>query len=96
MTSFAPGVEKLLLPRPREELNENMFGALVSFAFNCGLGNLQKSTLLQRVNARDYAAATSEFLKWNKAAGKVLRGLTRRRQSEANLWCSFPNPVVKA
>lgn len=93
---FAAGVEKLLLARPKAELNDNQFGALVSFAFNCGLGALQRSTLLQRVNSRDYAAATAEFGKWNKAAGKVLRGLTRRRASEANLWCSFPNYIVPA
>lgn len=91
---FADGVEKLLLPRPRAEINDNQFGALVSFAFNLGLGNLQKSTLLQRVNARNYAGAITEFGKWNKADGRVLLGLTRRRASEANLWCSFPNYIV--
>lgn len=93
---FAPGVEALLLARPREEINDNMFGALVSFAFNCGLGALKRSTLLQRVNSRDYGNAPVAFLAWNKAGGKVLRGLTRRRQSEANLFCSFPNPIVPA
>lgn len=92
---FAPGVEKLLLPRPREEMNDNQFGALVSFAFNVGLGNLGKSTLLQRVNARRYADAVPEFLKWTRARGKVLRGLVRRRQSEANLFQSLPNYIVR-
>ena len=91
---FAVGVEKLLLPRPRAEINDNQFGALVSFAFNVGLGNLEKSTLLQRVNARNYSGAITEFGKWNKADGRVLLGLTRRRASEANLWCSFPNYIV--
>lgn len=93
---FAAGVDRLLLSRPREQLNDNMFGALVSFAFNVGLGNLEKSTLLQKINARDYIGALGEFEKWNKADGKVLRGLTRRRLSERNLFCSFPNPVVPA
>ena len=93
---FSQGVEKLLLSRPREEINDNQFGALVSFAFNLGLGNLGKSTLLQRINARDYLGSLPEFAKWNKAGGKVLRGLTRRRLSEAALFCSFPNPIVKA
>lgn len=93
---FAPGVEKLLFPRAREEMNDNQFGALVSFAFNVGLGNLSKSTLLQRVNARRYADCPAEFLKWNRAGGKVLRGLTRRRQSEANLFMSLPNWLVKS
>jgi lysozyme len=93
---FARGVDKLLLPRPRQEINDNQFGALVSFAFNCGLGALKTSTLLQRVNARRYADCPAEFLKWNRTAGKVLRGLTRRRQSEANLFMSLPNWLVKA
>lgn len=93
---FAPGVEKLLLPRAREEINDNQFGALVSFAFNCGLGAFKTSTLLQRINARRYADCPAEFLKWNRAGGKVLRGLTRRRQSEANLFMSLPNWLVKA
>lgn len=99
---FSRGVEKLLLSRPREELNDNQFGALVSFAFNCGLGNLggtpgrSPSTLLQRINARDYLGAIPEFAKWNKAGGKIYRGLTRRRLSETALFCSFPNPIVKA
>lgn len=93
---FSDGVQKLLLSRPRDEINDNQFGALVSFAFNLGLGNLQKSTLLQRINARDYLGAVAEFPKWNRAAGKVLRGLTRRRLSEAALFCSFPNPIVRA
>lgn len=96
LQTFAAGVQKLLLSRPRDEINDNQFGALVSFAFNLGLGNLSKSTLLQRINARDYLGAIPEFAKWNKAAGKVLRGLTRHRLSEAALFCSFPNPILKA
>ena len=96
LETFAEGVEKLLFPRVRDEMNDNQFGALVSFAFNVGLGNLTKSTLLQRINARRYADCPAEFLKWNRAAGRVLRGLTRRRQSEANLFMSLPNWLVKA
>lgn len=96
LATFADGVQKLLLSRPREEINDNQFGALVSFAFNCGLGNLAKSTLLQRINARDYLAALPEFQKWNRAGGKILRGLTRRRLSETALFCSFPNPIARA
>lgn len=96
LQSFATGVHKLLLSRPRDEINDNQFGALVSFSFNLGLANLGKSTLLQRINARDYLAAIPEFAKWNRAGSKILRGLTRRRLSEAALFCSFPNPIVKA
>lgn len=90
---FELGVKKLLLPRAAENMNENMFGALVSFAFNCGLGNLQKSTLLQRINSRDFWAAANEFSKWNRANGKVLRGLTRRRHAETCLFCTLPRPL---
>lgn len=65
----------------------NQFGALVSFAYNCGIANLQKSTLLKKVNANpNDTEIRSEFMKWNKAAGKILAGLTRRREAEANLY----------
>ena len=85
---FAAGVGKLL--KPGLDLNDNMFGALVSFAFNLGLGNFEQSTLRHRVNAGRHLEAASEFGKWTRAGGRVLRGLVRRRQSEANLYCSFP------
>jgi lysozyme len=62
------------------------FDALVSFAYNCGLGNLKTSTLLRKVNRRDFAGAAREFARWNKAGGRVLSGLTRRRAAEATLF----------
>jgi lysozyme len=92
---FAAGVERLLLPKAATALNENQFGALVSFAFNLGLGNLSKSTLIQRVNALRWQDCPAEFLKWNRASGRILRGLTRRRQSEANLFQSKEPWLVK-
>ena len=68
-------------------LTQYQFDALVSFAFNCGLGNLSKSTLLKKVlsnpNDKDIAL---EFAKWNKAGGKVVQGLVKRRQKEAELY----------
>jgi lysozyme len=67
-------------------LNSNQFSALVSFAFNCGTGNLQSSTLLKKLNALDYAGAANEFLKWDKANKQVLVGLTRRRKAERELF----------
>jgi lysozyme len=67
-------------------LTENQFAALVSFAFNCGSGNLAKSTLLKKLNQADHAGAAAEFPRWNKAGGKVLAGLTRRREAEAALF----------
>lgn len=65
----------------------NQFGALVSFAYNCGIVNLKNSTLLKKVNSNpNDLSIRSEFIKWNKANGKVLAGLTRRREAEANLY----------
>jgi GH24 family phage-related lysozyme (muramidase) len=62
--------------------------ALVSFSYNCGLGSLQSSTLRMKFNRGDYSGAADEFLKWNKAGGKVLRGLERRREAERALFLS--------
>jgi GH24 family phage-related lysozyme (muramidase) len=67
-------------------LTQSRFDALVSFAFNVGLGNLQASTLRQKHNRNDVFGAAKEFLKWNKAGGKVFQGLTIRRQDESNLY----------
>ncbi|QCR23074.1 lysozyme [Pontibacter sp. SGAir0037] len=70
-------------------LTANQFSALVSFAYNCGIANLKSSTLLKKVNANPAdGSIRNEFLKWNKAGGKVLSGLTRRRTAEANLYFS--------
>jgi GH24 family phage-related lysozyme (muramidase) len=67
-------------------LNQAQFDALVSFTFNVGAGALRKSTLLQRVNAKEFAHCEEAFLRFNKAGGKVFAGLTRRRQAEADLF----------
>jgi lysozyme len=71
----------------KSKINSNQFSALVSFAFNLGVGNLAKSTLLKLVNKNPSDPAINlEFMKWNKANGKVLAGLTRRRQAESELY----------
>lgn len=63
------------------------FDALVCFAFNVGCGALRGSTLLRKLNAgEDDHAVADEFLRWNKAAGKIMSGLTRRRQAERELF----------
>ena len=67
-------------------LNQNQFDAMVSWVYNLGGGNLKASTLLKVLNAGDYAGVPAQMLRWNKAGGKVLEGLTRRRQAEADLW----------
>ena len=80
---FAKRLRNLL----RVIINENQFSALVSFAYNVGIANLNKSTLLKKVNANPIdPTITNEFLKWNKGGGKVLAGLTRRRNAEAKLY----------
>lgn len=70
------------------ELNQNQFDALVSFAYNLGNGNLQNSTLLKKLNSGDFIGASNEFIKWNKAGGKELAGLTKRREREKKLFLS--------
>jgi GH24 family phage-related lysozyme (muramidase) len=63
-------------------LTEAQFSALVAFAYNVGAGALAGSTLLRKLNKLDYSGAADEMLRWNKADGKVLEGLTRRRRAE--------------
>lgn len=86
--------EKCVSTTVKVPLNENQFAALVSFTYNLGCGNLRKSTLVRRLNAGDYAVG-NEFPKWNKAGGKVLKGLVRRREAERELFhtgvCSKAN-----
>lgn len=69
-------------------LNQGRFDALVSFAFNVGLGSLQRSTLRMKHNRGEFDACSKEFLKWSKAGGKVLRGLLNRRKDEAQLYAT--------
>jgi len=70
------------------ELTQNQFDAIVSFAFNLGLGTLQRSTLRARLNRGDKKGAIESLLKYNKAGGKVLKGLDNRRKDEAKLFNS--------
>ncbi len=89
LAKFEAAVEKAV----KVPLNQNQFDALVSFTFNVGEGALRSSTLLRKLNARDYDGAAEQFLVWNKAAGKVMGGLTKRRQSERALFLR-PAPVM--
>lgn len=82
LAKFATRVAALL----RRPIAQHQFDALVSFAYNVGTGNLQKSTLLRKVNAGDHEAAEAEFGRWTRAGGKVLRGLVLRRRAEAWLY----------
>lgn len=84
LSRFEKGVMDLV----KVPLNQNQFDALVSFSFNLGLGNLKSSTLLRKLNSMDYAGASLEFERWNRAGGKILAGLTKRRLAEKALFLS--------
>ncbi len=80
---FAVDVDKLI----KANLNQNQFNAIVSLAYNIGLAGLAKSSLLKKVNANPSdPTITNSFMIWNKAGGKILNGLTKRRAIEAKLY----------
>lgn len=78
LARIADGVDRLL----QVSLTQEQFDALVCFAYNVGLGNLGKSTLLKLVNQGRFVDAAHEFVKWDRAAGKEMAGLKRRRLAE--------------
>ena len=67
-------------------LTQNKFDALVSWTFNLGPGNLKSSTMLTKLNEKKYDEVPSQMKRWNKAGGKVLHGLERRRNAEAAMF----------
>lgn len=82
VSRMAIAIMALLIPfKP----TQSQFDAVLSFAYNVGLGSLGRSTLLRKLKAGD-RTAVDEFAKWNKADGRVLAGLTRRRKAEAELF----------
>jgi len=70
------------------ELDQSQFDALVAWTFNLGPGNLRESTMLKKLNNADYESVPFEMRRWNKAGGKTLDGLIRRRNAEALLFQS--------
>ena len=68
------------------QLTQDQFDALVDFAFNCGGGNLEHSTLLRLLNSGDSQGASAHFLDWVKGGGRVLPGLVTRRKNEQGLF----------
>lgn len=84
LVSYESDVSRLV----KVDLTQGQFDALVSFTYNLGARSLSTSTLLRKLNAGDYAGAANEFLRWNKAGGKVLNGLIRRREAERALFLS--------
>lgn len=79
---FELEVERLV----KVPLSQRQWDALLSFVYNVGTVNLGTSTLLKLLNARDYAAAAEQFPRWNKAGGKVLNGLVKRRAAERRMF----------
>lgn len=77
------------------KLNDNQFGALTSWAFNVGCGAIQSSTLVKRLNKGENpnTVASQELIRWNKAGGRVLEGLTRRRKAEIKLF-KTPSKII--
>jgi lysozyme len=88
---FAKGVENLI----KVSVSPNQFGAMVSLAFNIGLSAFKKSSVLRFVNQKRFDDAADAFLLWNKAKGKVLKGLVRRRAEEAELFSSTDGVDVR-
>ena len=82
MEQYEEGVHKYV----KVDLTQGQFDALVDFAYNAGVGALQKSTLLKKVNAGKFDEVPAEFMKWTKGGGKELPGLVRRRRAEVKLW----------
>jgi lysozyme len=82
LSKFEDGVNRLVTA----EINQNQFDALVSFAYNVGVGGFQGSSVLKRVNSRQFDKVPAALALWNKGGGKVLPGLVSRRQREGALF----------
>lgn len=78
--------ERQVLALVKVPLTANQLGALVSFTYNLGAQSLKESTLRRLLNEGDYDGAASQLPRWNKAAGRVLKGLVKRRAAEAALF----------
>jgi len=85
ISSFERGVLRLV---PGVHGRQGAFDALVSFAFNAGLGNLQRSQIRMKANRGDWAGAAEALMDWTKGGGKVLPGLVKRREAEKALFLS--------
>lgn len=78
--------EKCINEYVNVDLDQNEYDALICFAFNVGCNAVKNSTLLKLLNSGDFAGAAQQFKRWDKAGGKPLAGLTRRRQAESELF----------
>jgi lysozyme len=78
--------ERLVFGAVIAKINQAQFDALVIFAFNVGAGAFLKSTLRQVINRSEFDQVPYQLMRWNKAGGKVVAGLTNRRKAEIKLW----------
>ena len=78
--------EEAVTRHVHEPLLQHQFDALTSFVFNLGEGNFRRSTLLVRLNAGDHDDVPNQLARWNKAGGRVVNGLVRRREAEGLLF----------
>ena len=85
INSFERGVLRL---SPNLVSHQSKFDAVVSFAYNAGLGNYQRSTIRMKVNREDWDGAAEAFMSWVKAGGKEVSGLVKRRKAEVALFLS--------
>ncbi len=85
---FAHRVERAIGPRVMRGLDANRFGALVSFAYNVGIGNFRRSSVLRAVRDGRHGDVPRLLLRWTKAGGRHLRGLKRRRMAEGRLYAT--------
>lgn len=76
-------------------LSDNQFAALASFVFNVGTANFERSTLLRLLNRGWYEQVPAQLMRWNRASGEVLGGLSRRRAAEAKLWNTPDRPEAR-
>lgn len=79
---FLRGVQHSL----HRDATDKQLGAMTSLAYNVGLANFRSSTLLRKFNAGDISGVSAEFPRWNRAAGKVMKGLTNRRNDERRVF----------
>lgn len=79
---FEDKVKKLV----KVDLTQNQFDALIAWTYNLGEGNLASSTMLQKINSSKFSEVPAQMMRWNKAGGKEVAGLTRRRWAEAQLF----------
>ena len=91
LRNMLDGFERGVLRLVAVPLAQHEFDALVSFAYNVGIEALAGSTLLKRLNANDKKGAADQFLRWNRSDGRVMSGLTRRREAERAMFLGAKN-----